>query len=222
MSRADDAVQRLYESADVRDELTDDEAETLLKWAEDELTRLDESGADDESFDAKVITLMDLLKNMNRYAGKQGQLSAQADDQTPSEIASLAGSLGHDADASQIAAAGTGEPASTIQKLTELMDGQAESAESAAAEAVGDELDAAESAAAELFIAESAPPPAEQPAAPVFPTLPTPSTPPAAPVLPTLPTPPAAQPQPPNAVQPHLPRPPSISADPDPAGDTSE
>ena len=53
MSRAEDAVQRLYESADVRDELTDDEAETLLKWAEDELIRLDESGADDETFEAQ-------------------------------------------------------------------------------------------------------------------------------------------------------------------------
>jgi ATP-dependent DNA ligase len=40
MSRAEDAVQRIYESAAVRDELTDDEAETLLKWAEAELTRL--------------------------------------------------------------------------------------------------------------------------------------------------------------------------------------
>ncbi|MEO8394557.1 MAG: hypothetical protein ABI700_16300, partial [Chloroflexota bacterium] len=125
MSRAEDAVMHLYESADVRDELTDDEAETLLKWAEAELTRLDESGADDETFDAKVVTLMDLLKNMNRYAGKQGQLTAQADDQTPSAIASLAGSLGHETDAARIAAAGTGDPTSTINKLTELMGGQA-------------------------------------------------------------------------------------------------
>jgi len=99
MSRVENAVQRLYESADVRDELTESEAETLLKWAEDELTRLDQSGADDATFEAKVATLMDLLKHMNRYAGRQGQLSAQADDQAPSAIASLAGSLGHKADA---------------------------------------------------------------------------------------------------------------------------
>ncbi|MBI1257760.1 MAG: hypothetical protein GC204_09845 [Chloroflexi bacterium] len=191
MSRAENAVERLYESADVRDELTDDEAETLLKWAEDELVRLDESGADDETFDAKVITLMDLLKQMNRYAGKQGQFSAQADDRTPTEIASLAGSLGHETDADQIAAAGTGDPTSTIQKLTELMGGQAAAAEAAAPD--------------EAFVAESAAAPAESPVAP--------------PTPPTLPT---AQPQPPNAVRPHLPRPPSISADPDPAGDTSE
>ena len=61
--------------------------------------------------------------------GSRGSFSAQADDQTPTEIASLAGSLGHDTDAEQIAAAGTGDPTSTIQKLTELMGGAAASAE---------------------------------------------------------------------------------------------
>jgi hypothetical protein len=176
MSRAEDAVQRIYESADVRDELTDDEAEPLLKWAEAELTRLDASGADDATFDAKVVTLMDLLKQMNRYAGKQGQLSAEADDQTPGAIASLAGSLGHSADTKQIAAAGTGDPTSTINRLTELMGGAAVPAES--------------------FTAESAP----EPPPIIHPTV---------------------TPQPPNAIKPHLPHPPSISADPDPAGDKS-
>jgi len=124
MSRAEDAVQRIYESADVRDELTDDEAETLLKWAEDELTRLDASGADDETFDAKVVTLMDLLKQMNVTPGNRAaQRSGRRSD--AGAIASLAGSLGHVADAQQIAAAGTGDPTSTIQKLTQLMNGAA-------------------------------------------------------------------------------------------------
>ena len=185
MSRAEDAVQRIYESADVRDELTDDQAEPLLKWAEDELTRLDQSGADDQTFDAKVVTLMDLLKQMNRYAGKQGQLTAQADDQTPGAIASLAGSLGHAADASKIAAAGTGDPASTIHNLTALMGGAAP--------------------ATEAFAAQSAP--EREPPPPV--------------IHPTPAAPSAATPQPPNAIKPHLPHPPSISADPDPAGDKS-
>lgn len=172
MSRAEDAVQRLYESADVRDELTDDEAETLLKWAEDELTKLDDSGADDATFEAKTITLMDLLKNMNRYAGRQGQLTAEADDQTPGAIASLASTLGHSADAKQIAAAGTGDPTSTIHSLTALMGGA--------------------SAPAHQFSAESAAPAPEQPVihpTPVAPSTATPQPPNA--IKPQLPRPPA-------------------------------
>ena len=95
MSRAESAVERLYERADLRDELTDDEAETLLKWAEGELVRLDASSPDDDAFDAQVDTLVRLIKQINRYAGRQGQLSAQDADQTPAAIATLAASLGY-------------------------------------------------------------------------------------------------------------------------------
>ncbi len=120
MSRAEDALMRLYESASLRDELTDDEAQHLLKWAEAEVVRLDELGVDDDAFDAQVDTLMRLLKQMNRYAGKQGQISAQGVDQTPEQIAGLAHELGHGADAAQISAASTGDPLGTVQALTAL------------------------------------------------------------------------------------------------------
>ncbi|MFN8448098.1 MAG: hypothetical protein U0521_05795 [Anaerolineae bacterium] len=121
MSRVEDALMRLYENADLRDELTDDEAATLLKWAETELTRLDTPALDDETFEAQVDTLMKLLKQMNRYAGRQGQLSSQGVDETPGKIAALAVELGHAADAGQVAAAGTGEPGSTVAALTAMM-----------------------------------------------------------------------------------------------------
>ncbi len=120
MSRAEDALMRLYESASLRDELTDDEAKQLLKWAEDEVVRLDESGADDDAFDGRVETLMRLLKQMNRYAGRQGQFSAQGVDETPQQIAGLAQELGHGTDAAQISAASTGDPLGTVQALTAL------------------------------------------------------------------------------------------------------
>ncbi len=120
MSRAEDALMRLYESASLRDELTDDEAEHLLKWAEAEVARLDESGADDDAFEARVDTLMRLLKQMNRYAGRQGQIAAQGVDAAPQQIAGLANELGHGADAAQIDAASTGDPLGTVQALTAL------------------------------------------------------------------------------------------------------
>ncbi len=135
MSRAEDALMRLYESASVRDELTDEEAEALLKWAETEVTRLDQSGVDDETFDDGVRTLMKLAKEMNRFAGGQEQgFSAQDVDETPQTIAGLANELDHPTDAGQITAAGTGDPMSTVEALTALLSDQDSSAEAAAAD----------------------------------------------------------------------------------------
>jgi hypothetical protein len=130
MSRVEDAQMRLYEDADLRDELTDDEAEKLLHWAESELARLDAAAPDDESFEAQVDTLMKLLKQMNRYAGRQGQgfaaqsLAAQGATEAPSKIAALASELGHASDEAHVAAAATGNPATTIDALTSLMNHQ--------------------------------------------------------------------------------------------------
>lgn len=121
MSRAQDALQRIYENADLRDELTDDEADAMLKWAEAELARIDAASTDDASFEAQADTLMNLLKRMNRFAGRQGQISAQGVDPAPTNIAGLATELGHPASSEQIAATGTGDPASTIAALTALM-----------------------------------------------------------------------------------------------------
>jgi hypothetical protein len=121
MSRAEDALMRLYEDADLRDELTDDEAEKLFKWAEAELTRLDAAAPDDAAFETQADTLMKLLKQMNRYAGRQGQLSAQGATEAPDKIAALASELGHTSDATHIAAVATGDPATTIEALTSLM-----------------------------------------------------------------------------------------------------
>jgi hypothetical protein len=125
MTRVQNAIQRIYEDADLRDELTDDEAAQMLKWAEGELSRLDASGAEDAAFEAKLDALLSLLRKMNRFAGRQGQLSAQADaqsnDQATGSIAALASELGHPADAAQVAAAGTGDPSGTITALIALL-----------------------------------------------------------------------------------------------------
>ncbi|HVU14046.1 MAG TPA: hypothetical protein VHD90_22360 [Phototrophicaceae bacterium] len=123
MSRVDDALQRIYETSAVRDELTDEEAEHLLNWAEGEIRRLDAAHADDSAFARQIDTLMDLLRSMNRFAGKQGQLSAQSASDTSGGMAALANSLGHTTSADQIAASATGDPTSTINRLTLLLGG---------------------------------------------------------------------------------------------------
>lgn len=70
MSRADDVVQAFYEDADLRDSLTDDEADVLLRWASEQAARLDASGADDAAFDDLASQLRQLVKRINRYAGE--------------------------------------------------------------------------------------------------------------------------------------------------------
>ncbi len=121
MSRADDAQMRLYENTRIRDELTDDQAEKLLQWAEAEITRLDESGMNDEEFAAKIDALMDMLTDVNRFAGRQGQASAQGVSEYPASIAAQADQLGFPLSADQISAAGTGDPLTTVEALTALM-----------------------------------------------------------------------------------------------------
>lgn len=119
--RAQAAVERLYESANVRDELTDDEADALLKWAEAEAARLDQPETSDDAYNEQVDTLLSLLKQINRYAGRQGQAAAQGVDEAPAKIAGLAAALGHTTAAEQVAGAGTGDPMGTVGALTALL-----------------------------------------------------------------------------------------------------
>ena|SRR5579871_3450684 len=121
MSRIDDAIQRVYDSDSVRDELTDEEAGSLLKWAEREIGRLDAVFPSDAAFNQQIDTLLDLLTSMNRFAGKQGQISAQAASDVSASIATQAASLGHATNQAQINAAATGDPTSTVAALIGLM-----------------------------------------------------------------------------------------------------
>lgn len=121
MSRAEDAQMRLYESTRIRDELTDDQAEKLLQWAENAITRLDESGLTDEDFAAKADALMHMLTDVNRFAGRQGQINAQGANEYPASIAEGTAQLGFPLSAEQISAAGTGDPLTTVEALTALM-----------------------------------------------------------------------------------------------------
>ncbi len=66
MSRAEDAVMRLYEDAALRGDLSDAPAERLLKWAEDKLMALDESASDDASFTSGERAIYAIIKDMNR------------------------------------------------------------------------------------------------------------------------------------------------------------
>jgi hypothetical protein len=105
MANAERALERLYEASDVRDELRDPEAQSLLKWAEAQVTRLAQESADDAEFDAKFKTLRGMLKDMNRFVGKRAELDTDAQTAKLSEISAAAQALGAPASVSAQAAA---------------------------------------------------------------------------------------------------------------------
>lgn len=70
-------VQSLYEEADVRDELTDDEAQALFQWAEEQVNRLANQELDDAAFETALTHLKRLIRNMNRFAARLPDLNAE-------------------------------------------------------------------------------------------------------------------------------------------------
>jgi hypothetical protein len=72
------ATTRLYEETNLTDELVDQDATTLLKWAEQQVADLvAKYGSDENAFETAFTALRSLLKNMNRYVG-QGDVSNEA------------------------------------------------------------------------------------------------------------------------------------------------
>ncbi|MBE2268454.1 MAG: hypothetical protein IAE80_09510 [Anaerolinea sp.] len=127
MSRVETALQTLFEDPSVRDELHDDEANELFKWAEGELGKLESVEADDAAFEEKVGELRRLLRGMNRLVGRRADLSAQADDEALVKLTDHANALGYALTPAQLAAS-AGEIAaldakSAIQRLTGLISG---------------------------------------------------------------------------------------------------
>lgn len=94
MSRADSLIEAFYEDPDLRDSLTDDEAEVLLRWASEQAARLDASGADDAAFDALATELRRLVKQINRYAGEGAYAPADAQAAALSGITAGAQAVG--------------------------------------------------------------------------------------------------------------------------------
>ena len=94
MTRAGDVVQAFYEDPDLRDSLTDDEADVLLRWAGDQAARLDAGGADDAAFDALAAELRRLVKQINRYAGEGAYAPPEAQSAALSGISAGAQAVG--------------------------------------------------------------------------------------------------------------------------------
>jgi hypothetical protein len=69
MRKLDRALERMYGELGLTDELTDDEAEILLRWGENAVTQLDAATDDEETFDAQFKQVRRLMKRVNRFVG---------------------------------------------------------------------------------------------------------------------------------------------------------
>lgn len=94
-ARVEAAIQSFYENPDLRDELTDDEAGHLLKWAEAELSKVDARHADDAEFEEAAGTLGSLIKSINRFIGRRGYATPDEQAAAFAKIAAHAQALGY-------------------------------------------------------------------------------------------------------------------------------
>jgi hypothetical protein len=101
MSRAEDAVLALYEDASLRDDLVDDDAETLYRWAEAQIARLDAAFADDAAFEQAVAALRRVLSGVNHLVGGRAFKTADEIDAEIAQIAASAAEIGRAVDPEQ-------------------------------------------------------------------------------------------------------------------------
>lgn len=124
MANAERAIEKLYEDAAVRDSLADPEADTLLRWGEDQIMRLADEAPDDATFEAQVDHIRRLLKDTNRFVGERAQMDAETRVARLNALMAEGEALGAPpaAQASALADSfASGDDATTLQALLGLL-----------------------------------------------------------------------------------------------------
>ncbi len=94
MTRAEAFTQSLYEDANLREDLTDEEATPLFDWAAGIANSLDDSSATDEDFEQKTKQLRKVIKGVNRLVGQRSYAPADAHQQQLDDLRSAAQMMG--------------------------------------------------------------------------------------------------------------------------------
>jgi hypothetical protein len=89
------AAQRLYEDESLTDELDDDAAQELLKWAETMLSKLAETHSDDEAFDQVFTLLRGYTKRVNLLAGLSDSIEPEKQKMLLSQMFDAAAQMGY-------------------------------------------------------------------------------------------------------------------------------
>ncbi len=124
MANPERVIEKLYEDAAVRDSLADAEADTLLRWGEDQIMRLADVAPDDDTFEALTGELRGLLKDVNRFVGERGQLDAETRKTRLEALMAEGEALGAppSAEAASVAESfAVGDDATTLQALLGLL-----------------------------------------------------------------------------------------------------
>ncbi|MCA9903472.1 MAG: hypothetical protein KC547_06425 [Anaerolineae bacterium] len=90
----EDAIQRLYETPNLFDQLRDDEASALLKWAETEVMRIAQNSPDDAAFEAQFYALSDLAQQINLFVGMRQEMSFGEQQEALTKITEQAAQIG--------------------------------------------------------------------------------------------------------------------------------
>lgn len=94
MVDAESAMMRLYENETLTENLTDDAAQTLLRWAEAQIMALAENNEDETAFEELFTTLRRLTRTMNTFAGLAAHMEPVKQQTYMQEIKDLAAQLG--------------------------------------------------------------------------------------------------------------------------------
>lgn len=125
MTRPEDILQRLYEDTGWREDLNDTEANQLLSWAESKLNQFDAQTATESDFEAKVENIQRVLRKINKFVGTRDSLTAEEQQSTLDEIATLSDVVGiqtSDLTPQTFSAQAAPQNTTLLRSLTEWLD----------------------------------------------------------------------------------------------------
>lgn len=102
--QAERGIAALYADPDIRGELVDEEAEALLRWAEDQVKRLAAQGLDDDQFETALEHLLKLVRRINRFTGLRVEWGPDEQQAGLDKIAESAAALAASVPSAQAAA----------------------------------------------------------------------------------------------------------------------
>jgi paraquat-inducible protein B len=92
--QAERALQQLYEDVSTRDELSDEEADVLLRWGEAQINKLADANMDDSQFDEAFANLTRMMTRMNRFAARRAEQAPDEQQETLNKIVESASAAG--------------------------------------------------------------------------------------------------------------------------------
>ncbi|MCL4255457.1 MAG: hypothetical protein KJ043_16995, partial [Anaerolineae bacterium] len=90
----DSALSQFYEDESLTDALTDQPANTLLKWGEAQVQLLAQQAKDADEFDSQFTALRKLIRNLSRYVAEHQNMAPDEQQESLGKISGFAQSIG--------------------------------------------------------------------------------------------------------------------------------